>query len=1551
MNNLNTNISLGMRPFFAIALSLLLLSGQFASAQYCTTNLYTNGCVNDHISNFVTFGGSTNISNINSGCSGATAYNYYSTMTHTTIPGNSVGFTFTINPGSNYSQGVKIFVDWNNNNSFADPGDTMYTSSLPLAAGTTMYNNFIVPSNATAGTKRMRVRCVFNNTAFDACNSYQYGEVEDYNLNIVTPNTCSGTPTVSVSATAPNYCVASNVLLVATPGTVASGYTYQWQSRAACSNNAFTNISGATNNTYLISSLSASTDFRVQITCSNGNGTATSNPINVFPACYCTSTRTVTTGADIGYLYLTTTGVTGTYTNPTTTPTPLVNNTNATALYTNFSHINPIQLIPGVNSVFYITQINSTPTQTAAYLKVFVDFNRNGDFTDAGEQIFQGGGTSSTSATTITGTLPIPASATPGLTRMRMVLKEGGNSSNVLSCGTDNTGGETEDYTVLIRPAITPIAVSNSGPICVPSTSNLQLTCTPNNSNCVSYSWVGPNGFTSTLQNPTISNPTAAVAGIYTVTVSGYGISATASTTVSITTAPNISNVSVNSPTLCNGTNGSIILNGLNNNTTYSISYVFNGGTITSNFTSNNSGVIAINNLGGGVYSNITASLNGCVSSPIGPFTLINPTPTITSVTGTNPTSCGGNNGSISLTGLMPNTTYAVNFSWNSIAQPLQNLTANASGVITINNLIAGNYGGIFVSYATCPSNIVGPILITNPAPPSSPTISSNSPICSGSTLNLFSTSVTGATYTWAGPNSFSSNAQNPTITNASSLNSGTYSLYVTVNNCNSSTLTLSITVNPTPVITSSSSTNLTACGLNNGSISLNGLLLNTSYNLSYFNGISTINTTANSNSSGSIVINNLSAGTYSNISVSLNGCNSNTVGPITINNPASPNPPTVSNNGPVCEGSSLNLNASTISGATYSWSGPNAFSSSVQNQTINNVTSLTAGTYSVTVTVAGCVSTPATTLVVVKPLPTAPTTVNDTLCQFATTVPLTANGQNLTWYNSPFSTVGTNTAPTPSSNSAGTTTWYVSQTVNGCEGPKAPISITIKPQPAAPSATSPVIYCQGETAIPLTASGNNLKWYLVSVGGLGNSVAPTPSTTTAGSTNYYVSQTVNGCESNRTTITVNVFSQPDTPLVQNPIQLCVGDINPVLTVGGNNLKWYLSQTATNYTTTQPTINTSVAGTQILYVTQTAGNNCESEKAKVVVIINEQVQAKVQLSEQLICQYDTITVNNISSSPSNPPTSTYAWDFDGGTVISGSGEGPIKVKWMTPGHKTIKVKVTNYSCVKNDEDTLFAKTAPIGEFSIKPHACIDEVMYLQAAWNSTNNVSYFWTFSGASILNDAQGAGAYKIKFTSIGQKVISLYATLNGCRSKPFYDTIIIHNNPISKISAVIQDKICKGDSILFSFDGVENSNHNYFWDPAQFFKFNGQPSVLGTVKAKDWIKLSVVDEYGCVGKDSVFINAENCCDIALPDAFTPNNDGRNDVFRIISKGAHSISTFRIVNRWGQTVFETANSHIGWDGTSNGVPQDIGTYYYYLKFECKNDETIEKRGEVTLIR
>ena len=192
-------------------------------------------------------------------------------------------------------------------------------------------------------------------------------------------------------------------------------------------------------------------------------------------------------------------------------------------------------------------------------------------------------------------------------------------------------------------------------------------------------------------------------------------------------------------------------------------------------------------------------------------------------------------------------------------------------------------------------------------------------------------------------------------------------------------------------------------------------------------------------------------AGTYS-VLVSVMGCGSASSTISVIVNPT-PAAPTAGSNSPLCAGSTINLTANTIAGATYSWTGPNTFTSSVQNPTIPGATTLAAGVYSVSATVAGCTGTNGTVNVIVNPIPAAPTaTANSPICA-GSTLSLSANtiaGATYSWTGPNSFTASTQNPTIPGATILASGVYSLNVTVAGCTGPDANVSVTVSPIPPA---------------------------------------------------------------------------------------------------------------------------------------------------------------------------------------------------------------------------------------------------------------------------------------------------------------------------------------------------------------------------------------------------------------------------------------------------------------------------------------------------------------------
>lgn len=212
---------------------------------------------------------------------------------------------------------------------------------------------------------------------------------------------------------------------------------------------------------------------------------------------------------------------------------------------------------------------------------------------------------------------------------------------------------------------------------------------------------------------------------------------------------------------------------------------------------------------------------------------------------------------------------------------------------------------------------------------------------------------------------------------------------------------------------------------------------------------------------------------------------------------------------------------------------------------------------------------------------------------------PLTATGTGLKWYTASSGGTGSSTAITPSTASAGTTIYYVSQSPDGtsnCESARTPISVIVTASTGMPTVSTPVNYCKGAVASALTASlassTDTLYWYTVATGGVGSKTAPTPLTTTVGTTTYYVSEkTTSGTESNRDSIKIIVNPLPS---ISGTFSACIG-ATPTLTGSASphgTTPWASSNTAVATISSSGVITALTAGTTTITYKNT--NGCDT---------------------------------------------------------------------------------------------------------------------------------------------------------------------------------------------------------------------------------------------------------------------------------------------------------------------------------------------------------------------
>lgn len=306
--------------------------------------------------------------------------------------------------------------------------------------------------------------------------------------------------------------------------------------------------------------------------------------------------------------------------------------------------------------------------------------------------------------------------------------------------------------------------------LCSGSTLNLSASSATTG---VTYNWTGPNGFSSNEQSPSIPNATPLASGTYSVTATKNDCISTATTkSIVVNLTPNITSGSFNNTTSCNSATGSIVLNGLEANTSFVVRYTKGSTADSVTLTSNATGEITITSLAAATYSNISVRIGVCVSNSVGPFTIEDPAPPATPIAANNGPLCA--DAAISLTA--NSATAGVTYSWtgpggftsNQQNVSIANSTTAMSGAYTVKAILNNCESTASTNVVINPNPIVG---FTPPAfvcMPNNPAIFTNSTtIASGS-----------VTYTWNfGDGSATSTATNPSHIYASS---GNYDIKLT---------------------------------------------------------------------------------------------------------------------------------------------------------------------------------------------------------------------------------------------------------------------------------------------------------------------------------------------------------------------------------------------------------------------------------------------------------------------------------------------------------------------------------------------------------------------------------------------------------------------------------------------------------------------------------------------------------------------------------------------------------------------------------------------------
>ena len=250
------------------------------------------------------------------------------------------------------------------------------------------------------------------------------------------------------------------------------------------------------------------------------------------------------------------------------------------------------------------------------------------------------------------------------------------------------------------------------------------------------------------------------------------------------------------------------------------------------------------------------------------------------------------------------------------------------------------------------------------------------------------------------------------------------------------------------------------------------------------------------------------------------------------------------------------------------------------------------------------------------------------------------------------------------------------------------------------------------------------------------------------------------------------------------------------------------------------------------------------------------------------------------------------------------------------------------------------------------NVCLNDTVSVSLNGNVPDDAELNWNFGDATIVSGI-GAGPYVLRWDEEGTKNIIL-AVKSSSGKQTFSQSINIQ--PAPKAEFNMHADACPAEKIIAEISRDKNRAETHTWDFDGADILSGDDGGPYEVKweqpGKKVVSLIVKGENGCISlpyRQIINVHSD-CCNVSLANAFTPNGDGKNDVFHVVSVGPHTILRFVVYNRYGMEMFSTNNESQGWDGTYGGVPQEIGTYTYKLRYRC-GETLYEKDGEVMLLR
>ncbi len=628
---------------------------------------------------------------------------------------------------------------------------------------------------------------------------------------------------------------------------------------------------------------------------------------------------------------------------------------------------------------------------------------------------------------------------------------------------------------------------------------------------------------------------------------------------------------------------------------------------------------------------------------------------------------------------------------------------------------------------------------------------------------------------------------------------------------------------------------------------------------------------------------------------------------------------PGITGTNTICVNATTQLSNATLGGT---WSSGDIFKATVS--TTGLVTGVAAGSPVITYTVSNsCGSTPVTYTVTINSSTTAlpPITAPDNKVCVNATLALSNTTTGGTWSSSDITKATINTNGVVTGVAAGTATISYSFT-GSCGTTSSTYVITINDKPAVASISGNNNLCVNAVTQLANATLNGV-WAssditkaTISNNGLVAGVAAGTATIS-----YTVTNSCGTTTAPPQVITIN--DKPVVPSITGTGTVCTAATTQLSnTVAGGV---WASSDITKATVSNNGLVTGVAtGTAI--ISYAVSNSCGNTPVTSTVTITAKPVVAAITGTSTICANATTQLANT--------TALGIWSSSDVTKATVNSTG--LVTGVAAGTSTISYAVTNGCGTTTVNYTVTVDLLPALVVRPDTTICAGSSVILSATTDATSTI--VWTGAGAGNPVTVTPAATTAYTVTATSNKGCIRNGTVN----------ITVQN--FSVTLAASPNPVVRGTSLALSTSSALPYQVTA-WQPAALF--SNQTATTQSLKADSTRQYTVTAKTtaGCTATASVnvIVTSEEF-DLFIPNYFTPNNDGKNDMFRVFGTAVTALE-MRVYNQWGQLVFESRNQANGWDGSGKGKQQPAGVYIYIVKATLQNNTIVDKKGSVTLIR